>query len=518
MVASGLVLVAACGGSGMSDAAGVTNGTGEGCQESREGDEVFRCNGTGVVLTTQRGVDLLFVIDDGPESGALQARLADAIGQLATEVAAMDPAPELRVAFTSSRDANPLCEGPDGGAGRFVLASCRERPEAFVDVDGNDRFAELCDSRCEIDSLDTIPTSLDPDERKRPRPWLELSGGESNLANGDVADALRCGALLGVSGCPFPAPISATWYALLRSQQEEAQPEVGFLRADASLVIVWVTSGVECSLGPAGSEAFDGATPELCWNAGVACSDTDADGELSCAATDDPLLAPLGQLAELLEELSAARWWGARSGVSVLATTGVPPAWQPGPVPAHAPADPETAARYGVEPTCMLDDDALLPPVRHAALFARPELSDFDGALSSACTDDFAPLVTQIADTIASAVRPACMPRCIADSDLDVEGLQPQCNVIAEVPRDGGGLQAFDLVACIESDDGELSVPEGERACIVARTGAAMHEACRDEGWNLELEVVWDGPTPPGASVKAVCLESDDPGHDCPDL
>ncbi|MBC8074303.1 MAG: hypothetical protein IAG13_38645, partial [Deltaproteobacteria bacterium] len=181
-----------------------------------------------VGLAWRRDVDVLFVIDDGADAGALQARLADAMPDFAARISAMDPPPDLHIAFTSSRDGNSTCPAVVGGGGRLALSSCRERPTSFVDADGNYRFTELCTPRCELDALTTEPSTIEGDDTERARPWIEVGATHTNLApDVPLEAALRCASLLGVSGCPFPAPLRATQYALLRPWQDGNQPEVG---------------------------------------------------------------------------------------------------------------------------------------------------------------------------------------------------------------------------------------------------------------------------------------------------
>jgi hypothetical protein len=527
----------ACGGSATLVGVEVTETAGSECGHLQPEDEprdiAPRCKG--IQLTVARGVDVLFVIDDGPEAGALQTRLAAAMDDLAASFATMDPEPELRIAFTSSRDFNPSCKG-EGGAGRFLLSSCRERPDAFVDADGNDRFAEVCLAQCDLDEVTTS------------RPWIESIQHETNLAPGvAMADALRCASLLGVSGCPFPAPFNATKYAFLRSA-DDAEAEAGFFRPDASKILVWITSGPECSLGPTGHEAFDPdgsralwsdpdvATAGLCWNAGIECTAPDADGLMSCeasdvgvdgmpASADVAVLHPVAELAEFLADVhDQLHDYNPVAEVRVIAITGAPADSRAGSAPTFAPTDDTTAALYGVQPTCMLGDDAMLPPVRLAALreladahwFAQPELF-------SACKDDYAPSLVHVAEAIEDASIPSCMPACVADVEPDVAGVQVDCRVTAQIPTrspdtDQFVIDEFVMTRCVPSANGEPTIPPGEPGCIATRTGTAMHERCIDYGYNLEFVIVWDGPKPPGASFTPSCKLSRDKEADCPEL
>jgi len=517
----------ACG--GWATVEGVSSG--EGCAElevENDGDVTLRCGSRLLQLIDADTVDVLFVVDDGPEAGALQQRLVDAMDELVARVAVMNPQPDLRIGFTSSRDAHPSC---GDATGRVVLSSCREHPETFVAADGTDRFADLCTANCELDEIATA------------NPWIEIVRGDTDPAGTAVTDALRCASLLGVSGCPFPAPHHATRSAFLRSEQDIDAGGVGFFRRDASPIVVWVTSGAECSLGPAGLAAFDPqgsralwsdpelATAGLCWNAGVECTQPDDAGVMSCRAADigvegratgpdDAVLEPTAELAKLLGDVANARRdYDPLAEVRVFAITGVPAAGIDGSTNAVAPADEATAARYGVQPTCMLDDEAMLPPVRLAALGELADAHELaEPTLLSACTDDFAPALGHVATAIEDALRPSCMPACVADVDPSTPSLQIACNLVVQSPRSGGGIDESQLVGCDASTSGEPVVPAGEPGCFATRTGADMHPTCIEEGWNLEFDLVWNGAKPSGTSFIATCQLSNDKESDCPDL
>ena len=493
-----------------------------------------------VGLVWRREIDVLFVIDDGVDAGGLQTRLADAMPRLVERIAAMDPAPSLRIAFTSSRDGNSTCAPHDGSAGRLLLASCRERPTAFALADGSDRWWELCASRCAIEALATTPTMIEGSDVAKPRPWIEIEGARTNLAV-PLADALQCAAPLGVAGCPFASPLRATWYAFQRTWQDGDQPEVGFFRESAVPLVVWVTSGIECSLGAAGEAAFDpegsralwtdpdAATPGLCWRAGVSCTRPDADGTMTCTARDiDEAGAPsrggatvlqrIEEVAELLE--GVAEWRSLALGelaLPIVAITGVmgDPSY---PMTAHAADDDEMRAQYGIAPSCELDGDPLFPPVRLAA-FAETDVDEWfgnvDTALLSACTDDFAPALEHVADRIAELAPPMCMPFCVADVDDELPGLQVDCSLRAEIPAPPH-LDHEDIGPCDRDASGTPAIPPDASGCFVARTDDALAPACAEQGFNLELALVWrGGAVPPGTVFLPRCELSEDRAHDC---
>ncbi len=514
------------------------DGGGE-CLERGDEELDFRCKYPQIVRS--RVVDVLFVIDDGPEAGALQARLADAMDELASGIGELEIQPELRIGFTTSKAPNPGCPDTDRIPGQLELASCLERRDAFVDADGTDRFAELCESRCELGEIATTPTFLDPGGPVAPRPWLETFEGAPNLSDGvELGDALRCASLVGVDGCSLAAPFEATRLAFLRADLED-EAQSGFFRRHAPTILVWVGSGTECSMGPNGALAFDAdgsrelwtdperPTPGLCWSGGVACTGPDAEGSRACevmdvaedgtvATPDVAVLQPVSEIAEFLEEVHARHSeYSPITTLRVLSIGGLPPDWTEGPIPVHAAADDPTVMAYAVEPTCTIDGDAMLPPLRQAAALATTELADTgEHALVSACTDDFGPYMSKVVEAIGDSMIPACNPSCVADVDPDVDGLQVDCRLEAEYFADGE-VERFNLADCDEGD-GVPVLPAGEIACYATRTGEAMSELCRIEGWNLEFDILWNGPMPLGTSFIPTCKRSQDKERDCPDL
>jgi hypothetical protein len=108
------------------------------------------------------------------------------------------------------------------------------------------------------------------------------------------------------------------------------------------------------------------------------------------------------------------------------------------------------------------------------------------------------------------------MPNCVADVD-DAEGLQVACELDALI-HDGRATPKVSLQQCEMAPGGAVQVPADAVACWVPLVGAAMHDECRDQGWNLELEVHWRDDPPSNVELVPTCTLSDDRARDCPAL
>jgi hypothetical protein len=351
--------------------------------------------------------------------------------------------------------------------------------------------------------------------------------------------------MLGAGGCALTAPLASMRTAFARSDTED-DADVGFFRALADPYVVIVTGGYDCSVTSAGADAFDpdgdraawldpeaeAPTPAACLAVGTACEPTD-DGDLSCRASDldaageplrgdaSPMLRPVAQFREEFDDVIAARQWvrpDAQGFVLVLA--GVQPANEGlGAGPYEVPADPAQADATGFRPICEAGSDPVYPAVRLLA-FTDPLTWHYGPqpyTLASACEADYAPALLQLAAQIEDTLQPACLWACVADVDDDVPGVQPACEVWAEVIDPQRGTITTDVMPpCLGRPDDPL-VPAGEAGCYVTHTGDDLAPACAEAGLNLELSLYYDAPAST-VSVQADCERSADWRADCPNL
>lgn len=339
---------------------------------------------TGEPLAPADGVDILFVVDNSGSMAAHQQRLAAAIPALVDPLIAAGRS--LRIAVTTTDVGNPRCPatGPEKGA--FQATSCRARVAegewTFIDED----LSAACLGVCAKDTLEFSPTVVAGDPEAKVRPWVEWDGVTGNVA-ASLKQALGCMLPQGVAGCGFESPLESLRLALARTQMPE-DPQFGFLRSHADLLVVLVTDEMDCSSNPAFAEIFldnkvywnspddPQPTSALCMRAGVTCVDV-ADGfddcvavdhDLSGAMTDDPsqaVLFPVDRYRDALAEVRAGKLAaGSAAQVRVAAIAGVPIGYPQSPLLFDV-SDPDAVANFGLDPGCVAaDEGTAVPPLR----------------------------------------------------------------------------------------------------------------------------------------------------------
>ncbi|MCX4247819.1 VWA domain-containing protein [Paraliomyxa miuraensis] len=500
-----------------------------------------------VGLVTGLDVDVLLVIDDSGSMLEEQATLAASFGSLIDVLERPEVAGSYRIAVTTTSSAG--CNPAALDVGELRLTSCRSRPEAFVS-DGSegpvaDVRGEACEAICPESwaSWQTLPTTTQYDDVPRPRPWIERIGARTNLPEGlTPQQALQCIGPQGIAGCRFESPLEAMRRAVLRTY-EEGDPNFGFIREHAVLLVVFITDEVDCSFGsswasvlsPDGDRVFwsdpdaPGPTSAVCWNAGVACDEGDP---LQCHAVDldaagapvDPadadehaVLRPVSGYVELLEALGASKQAiFPNRGVVVTLLGG---ANGDGSVTyAETSVDPVFGEEFGIGPGCQNSSGKAVPPVRLRELVDVLQVGD-GRTTFSICDADYTRVLDPIAESLAHQPRPACMPGCVADIDPSTpDQLDPSCELVQDVPD----LDAFanyedqSIVRC--SDDGTL--PVGQDVCYTTLTGDERSEYCIDQGNNLQFQLLRRPGVyvPSGTQIRASCVMSECTATECPDL
>jgi hypothetical protein len=331
-------------------------------------------------------VDVLFVVDNSGTMGPGQVALTQAMDSF---VARLDnEGLDYRIAITTTDVGNPWCGTTSPEAGNFVATSCRSRLAEFVFngavvVDVSD---EACLDVCPHDAIAIQPSTTDLDPTPLPRPWIERIDGVTNLPAGVTpAEALRCLVPQGIAGCGFESPLEAMRRALLRAMSAD-QPNYGFMRSGAELLVVLVSDEIDCSYDndwdtiflPDGNRVFwsDPAaaspTSAVCWNAGVACTggpgtydechaqNYDVDGNPTIPAN-----AVLHDLAFYTNQLAAIDAANGPARVRVGVLGGVPLDYPDGGELVYADAiDPVFQSNFGIGPGCESADISALPPER----------------------------------------------------------------------------------------------------------------------------------------------------------
>ncbi|MEZ4384156.1 MAG: hypothetical protein R3A79_22675 [Nannocystaceae bacterium] len=357
-------------------------------------------------------VDILLVIDDSGSMSEEQALLSASLGALIEplEAASID----YRIAITTTDAGNPRCPKaattPPNGA--FVLSSCVDRVEAgdflFEGVDPPFDASYACTDYCSA-SDDAIvvtptPTALDPEAK--PRPWIEGGPGGSNISGLSQVAALQCFVPQGITGCGFESPLEAMYKALTRATTP-GEANYGFLRDDASLLVLIITDETDCSYNPAHEEVFTTnkalwnspadpvPTSAVCWRAGVGCSGSSPSYDdcfpehhtVDAAVTDseqDAVLFPLSRYSDQLHQIADAKLAGK---VELRLIAGVPSGYIDGAAIPYTESDPNYISDFGIDPACVSDFGRAVPSVRERAL--AEELSGGARTTHSICESDF---------------------------------------------------------------------------------------------------------------------------------
>jgi hypothetical protein len=386
--------------------------TGDGDPTTGDGDPT---TGDGDPPGCASALDILLVVDNSGSMATAQRRLATGINGLVTPLDAAKV--DWRLGITTTDNGNPWCPAavttPEHG--HLVLSSCKTRLDDFLFGANVDVRDEACNDICEHSTLEVLPTSVDVDPNPKPRPWIEKIGGITNIGGGvSVEQALACVVPQGVNGCGFEQPLEASYLALVRAQTA-SEPSYGFLRAEASLLVVVISDEVDCSHSPDWSSIFmtDGnkafwsdptanfPTSAVCWNAGVACEGDPShytscvaqDYDVTGAPTNDPsaaVLRPLSRYAGLLAGLEIEKkQLDSGTAVQFAVIGGVD---LDGSITYADSSDPGFQNDFGIGPTCGSETGTFgLPLVRMR------ELAEATGGrLGSICEPSYSNVLSQM--------------------------------------------------------------------------------------------------------------------------
>lgn len=373
---------------------------------------------TGDALAPADGVDILLILDNSGSMAAHQQRLAAAIPALVDPLIAAGRS--LRIAVTTTDAGNPRCPSTAPERGAFQAISCRARVAqgewTFIDED----LSSACLDVCAKETLEFSPTLVAGDPEAKVRPWVEWDGVTGNVA-ASLKQALGCMLPQGVAGCGFESPLESLRLALARAQTP-GDPQFGFLRSNADLLVVLVTDEMDCSSNPDFDDIFldnkvywnapddPQPTSALCWRAGVTCGG-DPGGFDDCSASDhdssgllteDPaqaVLFPVDRYRDVLAELRAGKLAaGSAAKVQVAAIAGVPIGYPQTPL-LFAETDQTSAESFGIDPGCVAADQATaVPPLRILELVedsSPPGIGVF-----SICEDSFQSTLTAISASL----------------------------------------------------------------------------------------------------------------------
>ncbi|MFZ6179586.1 vWA domain-containing protein [Nannocystis pusilla] len=513
-----------------------------------------------VAIAINKDVDILFVIDNSGSMADEQALLAKNFAAFINVLEAEDVNANYRIGITTTDSGNPRCPAaqtkPEGG--KLVLSSCVDRV-ALGDFTFNmEDSSTACTDVCDLtdDQLQIKPTETAySNGEKAPRSWIERIEGETNLPEGvSTIQAFQCFGPQGVSGCGFEQHLESMYKALALASQETSTTNYGFIRDAAILSIVFITDELDCSYVPEFDAIFKDnkvfwenpdrpdATSAVCFNAGVKCegagpqydscrsANYDIDGNVD-VPDDEAVLQPLSKYVNFVQNLEMQKQaFDLNQEVLVALIAGVPPGYdkmQAGSdIIYEDEPDPAENELFGIGKGCTFTLDGAtqtaMPPVRERE-FAEAFQVGGDRNLFSICQDDYSDALQAIANKIRDQIKPACMTKCVKDTDPSDAILQPNCQIFED---NAATMSRKEIVPCDEVN-GAWTAPAGETACFVELIDPGnetpseidnLSEECVAEGYNLEFLLIRTSAAPAGTTISAACELSPNPGNDCPML
>jgi hypothetical protein len=246
---------------------------------------------------------------------------------------------------------------------------------------------------------------------------------------GDLANVFACMAKVGTRGCGYEHQLEATRRALTVQATGE---NGGFLRENAYLQVVLITDEDDCS-APSNSTLFGMSFPGeeasfRCARAGHVCQ-----GQMPPAAN---FTAPLstckpvddGALTNVADFVSAIR--GLKKDPDKVLVAGIF-GW-PLSGEGEYKVGKTDKGNWDYQPACESKNGQAT-----AALRVKQFVDSFDknGTFRSICSDDFRPILTDIAKRLAVEFRGLCVDGPIIDTK-PAAGLQPDC-VVSDVAPGG---------------------------------------------------------------------------------
>ena len=397
-----------------------------------------------VLPTESTAVDILFVIDDSSSMTDEQAQLGIWSNELFDVLATSGELPDLHIGVTSSSVAIAGITQCTNGAGGSLLVgdATLEGTRYLTDVAG-------------------------PDGRVR-------------NYTGSLTDTFAKLARVGDAGCGFEQPFKAARLALSNKSD-------GFLRADALLLVVFVTDEDDCS---ADSEALFGEpyadscsslgpdTSYRCFEHGVVCYDGLGSRSFGdrrhCRPAESSLYTTsVTGFAKFLKGLKAnpaqvivAGIYGKPNHIATVRDERV--------------TGYETPRLADVCGTGTKEGEGATPAVRMNAL-----LAEFGGraSQSSICDSQLSWAMRDVGlITRGAAKRSTCLRGQVYDVDAGVPGLQPSCHVEAVL-----GTQHVDIPPCTGASGRCFTLATDATACADTETHLAFDVADTTAGETLSI-------------------------------
>ena len=446
-----------------------------------------------ILVSPQRAIDILFMIDNSPSMDPKQQALANNFPKMIATLEALPGGlPDVHIGVVSSN------MGAGGGAMGGNCGSGLGDRGLLWGNDPNDLTASVADGGPYATNLIAPGCGLYLGAR-----WIEDiqapspgTGRQRNYStNLQLQDVFSCLArAVGISGCGQEHHLQATRVALI-PQAGINEANNGFVRSSAYLAIVLVADEDDCSAAPESTKndnLFDmvgrrnpGDTTSLrCAARGHLCGGqpipnydpvvgytgttpfTHNFTDCSAKAQKTPPDYAYMPLIGVQEMIDSVNWVKGSMAAQKILVSGII-GWPPGPNDASLPAGVQTNDQYRIDkdatsapasqatlwdymPTC-LDPARKAPDGNIYKAYGGLRLKQFidsygaNGQTFSICNSDFTNALTRIGQSIAAATSMALKPGCVSDplvgTNLTTPVLtQPICQARDRVPCDAPGV------------------------------------------------------------------------------
>ncbi|CAN5733414.1 hypothetical protein BH11MYX3_BH11MYX3_19110 [soil metagenome] len=409
---------------------------------------IAACNSQGVVIgglqevtalrsVQNRNLDILFVIDDSTSTADKQVSFANAFPKMIDVLSQLDgglPNLHLGVVTTDLGTSSAHDASPGPAIGQIGLGGC----SGF----GKDGALQKT-----TDMTDAFLSDVEGPGGTRVRNYT-----------GALRDTFGTLAQVGANGCGFEQPLAAMKRALVNPAN------VGFLRPDANLAVVFLADEDDCSasstalFGP-DSAALGPLDSFRCFRHGVRCSPdvTSVGPKHDCIPADDSTV--VDDLDPYVDALLASK-----SDARMVMTAAIVGDPTQVAVELHVPPGggaPMPALAHSCSFNSAAGTEVADPAVRLAGF-----LESFDGraTLTSVCSSDLSNPLHAIGASAKRLMGDPCLDSTqLADTSAEIEGVQPSCEVVDI--RDSSPDAAKVLPLCSSGDPNCYAIVADAAAC-----------------------------------------------------
>jgi hypothetical protein len=393
--------------------------------------------------TPTHDVDVLFVLDDHPSMSPKQAALTARFAELSSMI------DKFAVDSRAGHYHFGVITG-DLGAGAYTIGAGQCHP-------GGDRAA-----------LQALGNRAPPScQAPVGSAWIDLDQihATNNLPSGqDLATTLGCMASVGDTGCGYQSMLESAYLAL----HDPPPVNVGFLRPNSAVAIVFVTDRDDCSAPPA-SDVFDPANAQYgalqwyrCAEFGIVCNGQSppygpSSGPLAgCVPAPDGLLYGVDRYLDYF-----TRPGGLRASPADVLLFAISAPTQPFEVilanPSLGPGGPYKSCMGPVDgqncavmlnQSCLSPSDPQFfgtPAVRLQAVVSQ---SPVVGNLTSICAGDYSDAIDRVGQSLVTFQDGyGCLPSSPPDPN------DPRCQVQDTTSNPDGTTTVVDVPSCADQPD-----------------------------------------------------------------